>query len=171
MSLLSDDTGYDLHLMLAKPLYFALFVNVLVPAALLYLCHYATNNNLVQSRIEGELADALFYVFAAAALIQGAAAFGWRRRLFARPMIVSMESFQEDMSSGLMRASRPVSLMVAAISGWGYLYFWLTGRFREAVVLVLFSFVVYQIVRPRLGSLKKLVAYQKQLAEKGQLLR
>jgi hypothetical protein len=117
------------------------------------------------------LANPLFYVFAAAALAQGALAWWWRSKLFAQPMIFSMESFEEDMTAGLLRASRPVSLLVASISLWGYAYFLLTGRFRETAVLVLFSFIMYQVVRPRLGSVQKLVTRQKQMAEKGQLFR
>ncbi len=171
MSLLSGDDKYDLHHILAKSLYFALLVNVLLPALLLFLCHYAANNHLVQPRIEWDLADTLFYVFAAAALAQGALAWWWRSKLFARPMITSLESVQQDMTTGLLRASRPVSLLVSSISVWGYIYFLLTGRFRETAVLVLFSFVMYQVVRPRLGSLQKLVTRQRELAEKGQLLR
>ncbi len=169
MSLLSGDDKYDLHHILAKSLYFALLVNVLLPAAALFLCHYAANNYFPENRI-GELANPLFYVFAAAALAQGALAWWWRSKLFASPMITSLESVQQDMTTGLLRASRPVSLLVASISLWGYIYFLLTGRFRETAVLVLFSFVMYQVVRPRLGSLQKLVTRQKQMAEKGQLL-
>ncbi len=169
MSLLSGDDEYDLHHILAKSLYFALLVNVLLPAALLYLCHYAANNYFPENRI-GELANSLFYLFAVVAVAQGALASWWRSKLFARPMITSLESVQQDMTKGLLRASRPVSLLVASISVWGYVYFLLTGRFRETAVLVLFSFIMYQVVRPRLGSLQKLVTRQKQMAEKGQLL-
>ncbi len=169
MNLMSGDDEYDLHHILAKSLYFALLVNVLLPAALLYMCHYAANNYFPENRI-GELANSLFYLFAVVAVAQGALAWWWRSKLFAQPMILSMESFEKDMTVGLLRASRPVSLLVASISGWGYVYFLLTGRFRETAVLVLFSFVMYQVVRPRLGSLQKLVTRQKQMAEKGQLL-
>jgi len=67
--------------------------------------------------------------------------------------------------------SRPIFVMIAAISVYGYLYFYLTGRFKETVFLVLFSFLVFQVIRPRHAAVKKLVRHQKMLAEKGELLR
>ena len=85
MSLLSDDLGVDLHRILAKSLYFALVVNVLLPAALLYLCHYLANNYYPPNRID-EMANPLFYVFAALTVIQGALSWWWGRQLQSRPI-------------------------------------------------------------------------------------
>lgn len=168
MSLLSDDIDVDLHRILAKSLYFALAVNVLLPAVGLYLCHYLAKNYYPPNRI-GDLANPLFYVLATVTVAQGALAWWWGRQLQSRPMIVSMETIQEDLRSGLLRASRPVSLLVAAMALYGYIYFALTGRFYETLIIVVFSFVAYQVVRPRLGSLEKLVKLQKQMAEQGNL--
>lgn len=168
MSLLFTDTGIDLHKILAKSLYFALAVNVLLPAAGLYVCHYLANNYYPPNRI-GELANPLFYIFGVLTLAQGALAWWWGRKLLDKPMIVSMETIQDDLTKGLLRASKPVSLLVAAMAIYGYIYFALTGRFQETLILVVFSFVGYQVVRPRLGSLEKLVNRQKQMAEQGNL--
>ncbi len=168
MSLLSTDTGVDLHRILAKSLYFALTVNVLFPAALLFLCKYIADNYDPPNRI-GDMANPLFYVFAVLALAQGALAWRWGRKLLDRPMIESMETIQDDLTKGLLRASKPASLLVAGIALYGYIYFGLTGRFFETLILVVFSFVGYQVVRPRLGSLEKLAKRQKQMAEQGNL--
>ncbi|MDH3890542.1 MAG: hypothetical protein OEV49_05615 [candidate division Zixibacteria bacterium] len=167
MSLFSDDFGVDLHRILAKSLYFALVVNVLLPAVGLYLCHYLATNHFPPNRI-GDSANPLFYVFAVLTVAQGGLAWWYRRKLLDRPMIKSMDTIQEDLRMGLLRASRPISLLVAAISLYGYIYFALTGRFRATLILVVFSFVAYQVVRPRLGSLGKLVKRQKQMAELGE---
>lgn len=168
MSMLSEDTGVELHRILAKSLYFALVVNVLIPAVGLFLCKYIADNYFPPNRI-GDLVRPVFYLFAGLAVLQGGLAWWWQRRLLDRPMIVSLESFQEDMRTGLSGASQPVSLLVAGISLYGYIYFALTGFFMETGILVVFSFVGYQVVRPRLGSLEKLVKRQKQMAEQGNL--
>lgn len=168
MSLLSDDTGVDLHRVLAKSLYFALTINVLLPAALLFFCKYIADNYDPPNRI-GDMANPLFYVFGVLTLAQGALSWWWGRKLLDRPMIKSMDTIQDDLTTGLLRASKPVSLLVAAMALYGYIYFALTGRFFETLILVVFSFVAYQVVRPRLGSLEKLVKHQKQMAEKGSL--
>ena len=168
MSLFSENLGIDLHRILAKSLYFALVVNVLIPAVGLYLCHYLANNYFPENRI-GEMANPLFYVFATVTVAQGVFAWWWSQKLKYKPMIKSMETIQEDLRNGLLRASRPVSLLVAAMAIYGYIYFALTGRFQETAVLVLLSFVAYQVVRPRLGSLEKLIKHHQQMAEQGNL--
>jgi hypothetical protein len=168
MSLFSNDLGVDIHRILAKSLYFALVANVLLPAVGLYLCHYLANNYYPPNRI-GDMANPLFYALAVLTLAQGALAWWWGRKLLEQPMIVSMETIQDDLRDGLLRASKPVSLLVAAMALYGYIYFALTGRFQETLILVVFSFVAYQVIRPRLGSLGKLVERQKQMAEQGKL--
>ncbi|MFQ5454378.1 MAG: hypothetical protein ACE5D6_09365, partial [Candidatus Zixiibacteriota bacterium] len=56
------------------------------------------------------------------------------------------------------------------ISLYGFIYFFLTGRFKEAVFFVVFSFLVFQIVRPRYGFIRKLIDSQKKLVERGTFL-
>ena len=156
------DNQYDLTSMIVKPLYFGMVFNVIIPAALLFVCHYISNNYFPENRIP-ELSNALFYVFCALALVQAGLALWWRNRLFDKPMVHRQESFEHDIGSALFVGLRPVFLLIAAITLWGYLYFFLTGRFAETLGLVVFSFVVFQVVRPRLGSVKKLIAYQQKL--------
>jgi small-conductance mechanosensitive channel len=160
------DNQYDLTDMIVKPLYFGMVFNVIIPAALLFVCHYVNNNYFPENHIP-DLSNALFYVFCALALVQAGLALWWRNRLLDKPMVHRQESFEHDVGSALFVRLRPVFLLVAAISLWGYLYFILAGRFEETVALVVFSFVVFQVVRPRLGSVKKLIAYQQKLVNEG----
>ncbi len=170
MSLLSDNSDVDYHRILARSLYFALLFNVLIPAVLLYICYYLAHTYFPPNRI-GDLARPLFYLLVGLAVAQGLVAWWWRRKLLARPMVVSLESFQEDLRNGLAAASRPIALLVAAISLYGFLYFALTGFFKETGVLVLASFLAYQVVRPRPGLLRNLVERQRKMAEQGKLKR
>jgi LPXTG-motif cell wall-anchored protein len=171
MSLLDDDDNkLDVYQILAKTLYFGMFVNVLLPMALLMLCYYIDQNYFVQDKT-GDMADSLFIIFGLLALIQAGLALWRRGRNLHVPMVRRLETIQHDLMVGVLKASRPIFIMIAAISIYGYLYFYLTGRFKETVFLVLFSFLVFQVVRPRHAAIKKVVRHQKAIAEKGELLR
>lgn len=163
------DTEYDMTAMIAKPLYFGMLVNVLVPAGLLFICYYLEKNYYVDDSIPG-MANALFYIFCALAFVQAAAALWWRNKSYNTPMIRREESFEYDLTTEIQRRSRPVFLLISSISIWGYIYFGLTGRFTESVVFVVFSFVVFQFVRPRYGSLKRLIYRQEQYVKVGEFM-
>jgi Gpi18-like mannosyltransferase len=159
---------YDLTAMIAKPLYFGMFVNVLIPAVLVFICYYI-NNRYYQDNYIPAFANTLFYVLCGVSLVQAAVALWWRNKSFSEPMVRRAESFEHDLATEIQRRSKPVFLLIAAIMFWGLLYFGLTGRFRESVVFAVFSFVVFQVVRPRYGSLRRLIAFQQELVAKGQL--
>ncbi len=156
----------ELHRIVARPLYFGLISNVIIPMGLLLACFYHDKNYDLTNRL-GELADPLFYVFLLMAATEGAFAFWWRGKLLEKPMVHRKETFQQDVMDGLLRASRPVFILIASISLFGYLYYFLTGRFTEAVFMVLFSFIVFQFVRPRLGAVNKLIESQYKMAQEG----
>ena len=59
-------------------------------------------------------------------------------------------------------------MLIGAISLYGVIYFLLTGRFEETMFMVILSFIVFQIVRPRYGLVSKLIDTQYALAEKGE---
>ena len=166
MSFRMEDGEYDLSQILVKPLYFALFANIIIPMILLYGCYYMHSHGGVENRIEG-FADELYYAFGVLSVAQGGLALWWRHRRLGMPMIRRKETFEQDISDGLVGATKPVFLTIAAICIYGYVYFFLTGRFRLTLFLVLFSFVVFQVVRPRMGTLRKLIRHQKDLVEKG----
>lgn len=165
----SENDQYDLHKMLVKPLYFGLFTNIIVPMALLMVCFYLNNNYFMGNRV-GNNANILFYILGAVSVAQAGGSLWWRSKLLSLPMIKHEETFEHDLTSELHRRLRPVFVVIAGISVYGYVYFFLTGRFNESVFMVFFSFIVFQVVRPRLGSLRKLIARQKEHAKKGHFL-
>jgi hypothetical protein len=167
-SLFDDD--HDVTRIIVKPLYFGLFVNVLIPAGLMMVGYYLDQKHSLPNRI-GDAADVLFYVFVAAALLEGGAVMWLRKLLFDKPMIRRMETFEDDFTSEYLKRSRSLFVLIASISVYGFIYFVLTGRFKEMVLFVLLSFVIFQLVRPRQGLTRKLIAAQKHLAERGELLR
>lgn len=166
----SVDDKYDLARMIVKPLYFGLVVNVTIPMVLLMICYYFSNNYYMENRVGG-MANVLFYGFAVLALSEAGLALWWRSSMFKKPMIRRAETFETDFSASLLNRARRVFLVIAFICLYGYIYFFLTGRFQEAVFYVVFSFIVFQVVRPRYGWVRKLIAYQKNLVERGELLR
>jgi len=163
------DDSYDLGRIIVKPLYFGLSVNIMLPVGVLLVCYYLNNNHYIENRI-GNFANTLFYVFGMLALAESGFALWWRYILFRKPMIRRLESFEHDFTEGLLSRSRLVFLIIAFISVYGYLYFFLTGRFQEAVFFVVLSFVVFQVARPRYGYVRKLIKYQKSLVDRGELL-
>lgn len=163
------DTDYDLAAMIARPLYFGMMFNIVVPAALLFGCHYLNSNTYMANHIPG-ISNGLFYVIAFLALGQAALALRWRNRSMSRPMVKRAESFEQDIGAELLVRSKPVFLLIAAITLWGFGYFLLTGRFTESAVFVVFSFVVFQVVRPRYASVRKLIQYQQALVDRGELM-
>ncbi|MBI5265640.1 MAG: hypothetical protein HY851_00250 [candidate division Zixibacteria bacterium] len=169
MTIETFDRDYDLPSLVIKPLYFGLVANILIPMALLLVCYYLEMHTPPPDRI-GIGANTLFIVFAVLAVGQAAFALWYRARQFARPMVTHLDRFEEDVKRGLVSRSRPVFMMVGAISLWGVAYYLLTGRFNEGVMFVVFSFIVFQFIRPRYGSVQKLLDHQLALAKRGELL-
>jgi hypothetical protein len=169
MSPILDDE-YDLNRIIIRPLYFGLVVNILVPMGLLLICWYFENQQSWYNRI-GESANTLFYVFGLLAIAQAGLALWWRGKMMNQPMIRRKETFEDDFAHSLLSRSKPIFLTIAGISLYGIVYFYLTARFKETVFLVFFSFIVFQVVRPRFGFIRKLIARQKEMVESGTLRR
>ena len=169
MSFSIFDEDYDLSRIIVRPLYFGMMVNIIAPMALLGLCYYLNERQMVSNKI-GDFAVPLFYVFAAAALLEAGAALWLRQRMLKMPMIRRLETFEDDFSDELLKRSRIVFAVIASISIWGFLYFFLTASFLEAVAFVVLSFIVFQLVRPRYGSTRKIVVAQEKLARSGRFM-
>lgn len=165
-----DTDQFDIYPMMAKPLYFGMFANVLLPMGLLFVCYYFQNNSPQPNRV-GEAANLLFYLFGALSLTQAGLALWWRTKSMRAPMVRRRETMEADITAGLERRSRPIFLLIAGISLWGVIYFFLTGRFQEAVFLVVFSFIVFQVVRPRRGLILKIIEHQQGLVDRGDFLK
>lgn len=154
---------------IVKPLYFAMLVNIVAPAALLFFCYWLDGNRYMPNHV-GDAANVLFYVFGAMAISEAGLALWLRSRAYGAPMIRRQETFVEDLTAALVTRSRPIFILIALISVYGYAYFFLTGRFYEAVFFVVFSFLVFQVVRPRYGMLRKIIRRQQELMEEGRYL-
>lgn len=165
-----SNNDFDLSAIVIKPLYFGLFVNILIPMALLLLCYYVETHGSVHNQL-GFHAGNYFYVFAVLALTQAGAALWYRMKLMARPMIRSMATAEADIKEQLLKRLRPVFIMVASISVWGVVFYFLSGRFESGLLFVVFSFIVFQFIRPRYGSVQKLIDRQTAMAERGELLK
>jgi hypothetical protein len=163
---LRDYEDFDVTGMVAKPLYFGMAVNVMLPGVLLFLCFYINQHYPLGNQIPGS-ANLVFYIFAVVSIAQAGLALWWRYKKFGEPMVRRTETMEQDLIRGIMAVSRPTSLMIASISLWGFIYFWLTGRFEETALFVIFSFLVFQVVRPRHGAIHKLIDHQRKLAEQG----
>jgi len=160
----NDYSDVDLYNLMAAPLYFGLFVNVLAPLGVLFVCYWANQNYSVTNKV-GDLADPLFWGVGLLSVAQAGFALWWRTKRVQRPMIHREQTFQQDLRYNLVRLLRPVFILIAGICVYGYLFFYLTGRFEETVFIVVLSFLVFQVVRPRMGMVKKIVDHQKELVK------
>lgn len=155
----------DMSRIIAKVLYLGMFINVFIPGALIAAC-YLYDQSHPRFGEMGGMANALFYIFATLAIAQAGYAIWWRGKRYNQLMVRSQETMENDLVTGLVAASRPVFILIASISGWGFLYFIITGRFKESLVFVLLSFLIFQVVRPRYGLMKKVIDRQIELLDK-----
>lgn len=165
-----DYNDYDLTTMVAKPLYFGMLVNIVLPGALLFACYYIEQKLYPENRIPNAT-ELVFYIFAAIAVTQAGLALWLRNKWFNEPMVRKMATFEKDVQRELMARSKPIFLLIASISLWGFILFYLIGEFPATMAFVLVSFVVFQVVRPRYGTVRKILAHQKKLAEQGQFMK
>lgn len=164
------DQKYDIMAMVAKPLYVGILINILIPMGGVLVCYYVNTHYPLPNQI-GEFANTLFYIFVAMGLTQSGLALWWRAKRYERPMVRREESIENDIMCNLVVALRPIFLLIASVCLYGYAYFLLTGRFMEAVLFVFGSFLVFQVVRPRQGAIKKLIKYQQDLVSRNVFLR
>lgn len=164
------NNDFDLSAIVIKPLYFGLFINILIPTVLLLVCYYIETHGSLHNQL-GLDADFYFWLFAGAAIVEAGVALWYRFKLLGQPMVRAVASAEADIKEHLNARLKPVFMMVAAISFWGVLFYALTGRFENSLLFVVFSFIVFQFIRPRYGSVQKLIDKQMAMAERGELLR
>ena len=160
-----DEPELDMNRLIVKPLYFGLVTNILVPMGLLLSCYYIHSRNGLDNSV-GDFANSLFFLLAILSAGHAVFALWWRARQFRQPLVCAKESFEDDLGAALLKISRPIFIIIAIIALYGVAYYFLTGRFRETVFLVFFSFLVFQLVRPRHGQLKRLIEKQQKLPRK-----
>ena len=166
MRLRDFELKYNVTSMITRPLYFGLMVNIMIPVGLLFICFLIDRRGFVPNKIP-ETANLVFWLFVVISLGQAALALWWRYKRFQAPMVRKEETFEADVASQVFKLSKPIFLLIASISIWTYVYFYLTGRFETSAVFVVGSFVVFQLVRPRYGSLYKLISRQEELVAQG----
>lgn len=162
----SIDERFDLARIIVKPLYFGLTVNIMIPMGILLVCFWM-NDNYEPANILGQLQNTVFGVFAFLAVSEAGLILWWRTKILQRPMIRREETFETDFSQSLLKHSKPIFLAISSIGLYGFLFFFLTGELKETVLLVVFSFIVFQVVRPRYGFVRKLIAFQEELVKQG----
>lgn len=165
-----SNSNFDLSAIVIKPLYFGLFINILIPTVLLLVCYYIETHGSLHNQL-GLDANLYFWIFAAAAIVEAGFALWYRYKLLARAMIRSLTTAEADIKEQLTERLTPVFMLVSATSLWGVLFYALTGRFEDSLLFIVFSFVVFQFIRPRYGSVQKLIDKQMAMAERGELLR
>lgn len=159
------DRDYDLTPVIIKPLYFGLMTNILLPTGLLFICYLFEQGGGRSPLLAG--GRGLFVLFAVLGVAMGVYAVWWRRRMVSQPMVRSLETFEEDFTAALLAVSRPVFILIAGIAGLGIVYYFVAAGFREAVFFVVLSFIVFQFVRPRPGSIHRLILKQRDMLRSG----
>ncbi|UCG62293.1 MAG: hypothetical protein JSV52_03145 [Candidatus Zixiibacteriota bacterium] len=169
MSPLFDDE-FDLNRIIIKPLYFGMAVNVLIPMGLLVVCYYFDRQQTLSNRIP-EMAETLFWVLGGVSVAQAGVALWLRNKVMHQPMIRRKETFEDYLIDFMSSKSKSIFLIIAGIVLYGILYFYLTAQFEPLLFFVIFSFFAFQVVRPRFGFLRKVIARQKELVEQGSFRR
>ncbi len=163
------ESDYNLTGIIAKPLYFGTFVNVIVPGLLLLGCYYIEKNSGWAPLIDLSALNTIRTVIAIAALVHLGLVVFWRTRIYQSPMIKKKETFELDFAAEYFRRTKPLFLAIASISLWAVLYFVLTGEFDNFfLAMYVFCFLVFQFVRPRYGLVQKLIERQEKLVSQGQ---
>ncbi len=160
---------YNLHKMIIKPLYLGVLLNIVIPGAMLFVCFYLYKNNYyINAVFEDENANMLFIVIAILAIVNTGIALWIRQKLFTTSMVVNEEKFEEELTLSLFEKIRPVYILISVIAVYGVCYYFLTARFEEAAFFVILSFLVFQVVRPRVGFIQKLIDAQLKLLKNRQ---
>ena len=170
-----DDRRFDkfnLNHIIIKPLYLGLTINIVLPGALLFICYYLDTNNIwTDPYVSFEFGNTLFVVFAILSLANSGLALWMKSKMVKSPMIKRAETFEDDLAKSLLVKSKQIFLIISMVAVYGILYYLLTVRFREAAFFTVFSFVVFQFVRPRIGFVQGLIDKQKKLVDEGKFLR
>ena len=163
------DSTYNLTGIIAKPLYFGTFVNVVVPGMLLLLCFFIEKNRGWAPLVDLYYLNTIRTVIAVAALLHLGLVIWWRSKLYASPMIRKKETFEQDFAADYFRRTKPLFMAIASLALYSVIYFFLTGEFDNFFLgTFIYCFLVFQFVRPRYGLVQKLIERQEKLVAQGQ---
>lgn len=165
MSLRESD--YNLTGIIAKPLYFGTFVNVILPGLLLLASFYFLKGKATPL-VDLYYLNTIRTVVAVAALGHLAVVFWWRTKLYVTPMVRSKETFEADFREEYYQRTKPLFLAIASIALYAIVYIVLTGQFDNYFLAIfIYCFLVFQFVRPRYGLVQKLIERQEKLVAEG----
>ena len=157
----------DLNAVLVKPLYFGLLMNIFMPATLLLIAYFMEQGEIMKRQLSFTNGDLLFWILLAMAVIDGAVAIFMRQKLFFAPMILTKETFTDDLTARVLKASIVCYAITTAISVYGFALYMASGGFDRLFLFIFISFIAFQIIRPRHGFLKKVIEAQEKLVEEG----
>ena len=158
---------FDLHHMIIKPLYLGVILNIVFPGALLFLCYFLDNNNSYRTPLVSlDFTNKLFIICAVLTLVNAAVALYMRQKMFTTLLVMRKENLEEELTKILLVKIKPIFILIFIISLYGVGYYFLTTKFLEAAFFVVLSFLVFQVVRPRIGFIEKLIDAQMKLLDK-----
>jgi hypothetical protein len=161
----------DLTRLMVKPLYFGLLMNIFVPVLILVIAYYLDRSGQSFSEMTLSELNIFFWALIIVSVADiGAGYFFMRKRFFA-PMIRSKETFEDDLAKGIFTNSIICYSFSMAIAIYGLVFYFLGGKFMELLFFIFLSFISFQLVRPRLGFMEKVLAAQEKHVEEGRFLR
>ena len=162
-----EESKIDLNRLLIRPLYFGLLLNILIPVVLLAITYFLEKKDVMSGTFDPDTYSVLFWIFCVLAIVDGVLTFVIRQKLFFAPMVMTKETFEDDLMQGFFKNSIVCYAMAMAIAVYGFVLFFLGGSFETMVLFVLISMIAYQFIRPRFGFAEKVIAAQKKFVEEG----
>jgi len=164
---MNTESKIDINKLLIKPIFYGLFINILMPVILLGIVYYLDSSGFDGGDATSSEYNIFFWALCVISIIEGMLAFFFRQRLFFAPMIVSKETFEKDLHDRFLTNCIICFAFTSAIAVYGVVLFFMGGPFETTVLFVLISMIAYQLVRPRVGFTEKVVAAQEKHVEEG----
>ena len=156
-----DYDNYNVTVMMAKPLYLGIGINILIPAALAFICYWMdSNQKLTNPMFTGQMVDTLFMIFGIVTLIIIAVVIIKKQQLLKIKLIENNDLINEQIPEALTTKMKPLFLLTTLIALLGVIYYFLTASFKPTLFFIVVSFLVFQFLRPRVGFIHKLIDKQ-----------
>jgi hypothetical protein len=146
-------------------------MNIFAPVAFLAVAYYVDQTGGKTASLPHETLNVIFWVLTAVSVIDGALAIFLKQRLFYSPMVSSMETFEDDIVNRSFTASIVCFAITTAISVYGLVFYFLGGTFSNLLFFVFMSFIAFQLIRPRIGFMKKVIEAQEKHVAQGRFFR
>jgi len=158
----------DINAVLVKPVFIGLLINIFFPVGVVAVAYFTGQHDLQSNATIPTGSKAiLFWALAAVSIVDGGVAILLRHRLFYKSMISSEPTFAEDLSRGIFNGSIICYAITAAITIYGLIFYLYGGTLQQLVFFIVISFISFQVIRPRHGFIKKVIAAQEKHVEQG----